>query len=819
MYIKPIELVRKQLNDTLSEIWERALLIISAPSGYGKTTAVKLFFSRHPEMIAFWIRLEHAEMDEVWVWRKLCEVFREHNSRLSQILTELGLPGTEQEIDYFISIIRENIREPVCIVFDDYHDCNSPAINRLIERVVYEEITNLHLIIISRIYPDISCEDMILKGYCTAIDQQMLALTREESDEIFRINGFELSPMELEKMYEYTDGWIAAVYLALYDYRRTGRFEHLSNIGRLLKKAIFDKLPEQIQELCMKMSLFENFTLKEACYVLNKEIPFMALVQMQEQFGFIQFDTTSGTFVMHSLLRNVAAGELDRMGTDKKYLYIRCGEYKEKAEKYNSAILCFRKAGEYEKILKILSGEKRNIIFEQMPGLLDEIFDEIPLDMKLKYASAYLGYIYYIILKYNSVKGKELLAEAADRYQVLYENHEKYPKLRGELLVIESLLDFNDLAKINIKLKEAYELLGRQPSGIFEDSLLTFGAPSMSSLYYRKSGELKETIELEKVFAEYHMRLVRGIPGGWNDFFDAEYALMINEVEKANELSKKVTEKAKFIKVICIVISSYYVRLRCLIYLGREKEFYEVMQEFEEQMKDTVRPVLLTDYELACGYIYACLGRIDMIPAWLNQFHLENCSRVVRNIRSGCVVYGMILCHLNNWVLADAVADQILVPYELTNHAYIIIFGYILKAIAALHLEGLEKAGEYLSIAARLAELDQLKIPFIEAGSYIMPVVESLSREDKFCASLIKPIKEYQRGLKAFDRKEIDALLTRREEELMHLVKSGLRNSEISQKMHIALVTVEKNLTNIYRKLNVTNRAAAIAKVEELHLI
>ena len=33
--------------------------------------------------------------------------------------------------------------------------------------------------------------------------------------------------------------------------------------------------------------------------------------------------------------------------------------------------------------------------------------------------------------------------------------------------------------------------------------------------------------------------------------------------------------------------------------------------------------------------------------------------------------------------------------------------------------------------------------------------------------------------------------------------------------MYIAQVTVEKNLTNIYRKLGVANRTSAIAKIEK----
>ena len=46
-------------------------------------------------------------------------------------------------------------------------------------------------------------------------------------------------------------------------------------------------------------------------------------------------------------------------------------------------------------------------------------------------------------------------------------------------------------------------------------------------------------------------------------------------------------------------------------------------------------------------------------------------------------------------------------------------------------------------------------------------------------------------------------------------VKAGYKNSEISEQMHIALVTVEKNLTSVYRKLGVNNRTSAIMMLQK----
>lgn len=814
----PSKLQRAHLEKAIEDILDKPLGLIMAPSGYGKSTIVKSTLEKHPEISVYWLSLGNSEVDEVWVWRKLCETFMVNDPQLYKAMLEIGLPATAQETDYFLSAVRKNVFRPVCIIIDDYHECNGKKINSLLEKTVYEEIPNLHILLISRICPDIACEELLLKGYCSIIDQQSLALSKEETREIFHINSMELTEQELDKVFEYTDGWIAAVYLVLYNYRKTGQIDYWSNVSRLLKKVVFDKLSGQMQDVCMKMSLFKRFTLEEACYVTESEISMYSLMQIKENFGFLQFDVNSDFYSLHALLRAVAKDELDKSGVDKRVIYRKCAEYREKKKQYIGAILCYNYAGEKEEILKILSGADRNLIYEQAPGIIDNIMDGIPLETKLKYPDVYFTYIYIISLKDDVGKGIRLYREAVEACEAAMEKGDEYNQLKGEMLILEAMFSFNDLVQVNRKLRKAYELLDHHVSKFFHYNLLTYGAPTMTVLYYRKPGELAKTIQLEKEYAKYHMALVNGINGEWDDFFDAEYALMCNDIKTADSLSHRVVERATLAQSgVCIVISGYYVRLRSLIFQGKEREFYGVMEEFHNQMQGVLHTALLIDYELACGYVYTVIGRLDKIPEWLCRFDLAQCSRMVRNVRSGCVVYGSMLCSMKKWEKLDAVAEQMLMPYESTHHVYIMIVGYIFKAIAEYNLGIKEKACDYLGKAVELAEPDRVTVPFIENGALILPMVKQMAEESPFCRDLLEPIRDYQKALQAFGGKKAEhSLLTEREMELMEYVKEGLRNSEISSRMHIALVTVEKNLTSIYRKLNVSNRAAAVARLEEL---
>ena len=61
--------------------------------------------------------------------------------------------------------------------------------------------------------------------------------------------------------------------------------------------------------------------------------------------------------------------------------------------------------------------------------------------------------------------------------------------------------------------------------------------------------------------------------------------------------------------------------------------------------------------------------------------------------------------------------------------------------------------------------------------------------------------------------------LTERELEVMQLIAVGATNAEIAQELHITVGTAKNHVKNIYSKLNVHNRAQAIARSRELGLI
>ena len=83
---------------------------------------------------------------------------------------------------------------------------------------------------------------------------------------------------------------------------------------------------------------------------------------------------------------------------------------------------------------------------------------------------------------------------------------------------------------------------------------------------------------------------------------------------------------------------------------------------------------------------------------------------------------------------------------------------------------------------------------------------------DRLLLALLRPhLNELYRDLQL--RRETAPVLTARQQELLQLVARGYTNSDIARELVVSTATVRKHLENIFRRLGVTNRTAAAAKV------
>jgi LuxR family maltose regulon positive regulatory protein len=177
--------------------------------------------------------------------------------------------------------------------------------------------------------------------------------------------------------------------------------------------------------------------------------------------------------------------------------------------------------------------------------------------------------------------------------------------------------------------------------------------------------------------------------------------------------------------------------------------------------------------------------------------------------------------------------DHLLKAAEAGGRKGSVIEILILQAIAYQEQDDQPRALSSLDRALTLAEPEGYVRIFVDEGEAIRLLIEKQARNrdhplsdytDKLLAAFPQPVaapKSARPGrARAIVHQKSDTIesLSERELEVLKLLRSELSGPEIAQQLIISLNTLRTHTKNIYNKLGVNNRRAAIRRAEELDL-
>lgn len=819
---KPIPLKRDKVLELLENMYHVPLAVLAASVGYGKTTIVREFLDSQSNIFSCWYSLEADETDIVWIWRRIMEGLPKEDFPSLKSLTKLSFPNTKKERGHLIELLKQLIKKDTFIVLDDFHEWDNKDLDELIEGLVYAQIPYFHIIIIGREYPNFSYNELVLKQLCLLIEQPNLTLTKEEVEQFFKINDLPLSKPDSMTIYEYTDGWISAVSLMLLDYRQNKVVNNVRKIANLFKTTVFDHFSSEEQSLLMKMSPLDNFTLEQAVFITKIVDCELLLLKCIESTSFIRYVSKTKTYHMHNLLKTVAREELAKRGESETGIIECCAKWFESREKYTHAIRNYIHVRNKKEVFRILEERDCLRLYRIAPSMYMKFFEGLTLEEKLPFMKSYLSFLYYILFSYGSKNILPFLEELLHYYKKQREEErvDNAKRWLGELKILQSLSFLNDMKQMLFTIKEAERLLNGERSIVFDNNFMAiYSVPELYFLYYRKIGQLTETIQLMKEYSTIYLNLIGEWDAGWVWLMEGEYEYTTGNIEKAKELSDMAYQKATFRKNSSAILSSLFLKLKCYIYLGERTQFFNSLSILDSVNKEDLRTDIRINYDLIIGYLYSNLELVNKIADWIKEFDIPSYYTIFQNLQSGCIVYGRILLYEKRYIELEALAENMISAKKSTEHSSIIIYGNIYYIIALKYLYGEEQAKEELKKVLAMVELDHIIAPFMENAAELLGLFQTLSKKDSFTKQILSYLLNYIEGIRIIKentmRQGVAASLSNREYEIIQLVVQGYKNSEISEQLHIAQVTVEKALSTIYKKLGVSKRAEAVQLLKD----
>jgi LuxR family maltose regulon positive regulatory protein len=239
LYVPPVLptfVPRPRITERLSIGLAGRLTLITAPAGFGKTTAVSAWlhpqseagvaypFILHPERVV-WVSLDAADNDLASFWAYIfaaLETLIPEIGILRQAVYQAPPLPIEALLTMLINTLSPLSHETV-LVLDDYHAIVAPEIHRAIQFLLEHLPPRLHLLIMSRSMPPLSLSRLRARGLLTEIDTADLRFSADEAAQFLtKVMHLPLSNTEIAALDARTEGWITGLHLAALAMRSRG---------------------------------------------------------------------------------------------------------------------------------------------------------------------------------------------------------------------------------------------------------------------------------------------------------------------------------------------------------------------------------------------------------------------------------------------------------------------------------------------------------------------------------------------------------------------------------------------------------------------
>ena len=270
---RPGLVVRPRLTERLRDALKGNLVIISAPAGSGKTTALVQWISeKKPSGGVAWVSLDQGDNDPVRFWDYFIAAVRTLRAEAGDVASKmLHSPQHFPVESVLTALINDLVGLPndLFVVLDDYHLIKTESIDSGIAFLVDHIPPGMHVIIATRTEPGLPLAHFRGRGTMLEISGDDLRFTVDEAAALLKEDrGQALSSDQVSALHIRTEGWAVGLKMAALSLRGRQDVEAFINTFRGSQRYVMDYLvdevligqPRRVHDFLLSTSVLDRLT-------------------------------------------------------------------------------------------------------------------------------------------------------------------------------------------------------------------------------------------------------------------------------------------------------------------------------------------------------------------------------------------------------------------------------------------------------------------------------------------------------------------------------------------------------------------------------
>src|SRR5271155_1624744 len=385
---------RNRLLDVLRAGGRRRLVLVHAPSGFGKSTLAAQWREEldRDGVAVGWLTIDDDDNNVAWFLAHLLELVRRVRpalaASLSQVLDEHGDDAARYVLTALIDEIHEK-DDRMALVIDDWQRVSDTATTAALGFLLEHGCHHLQIIVTSWSRAGLPVSKLRMRDELVEIDSDSLRFDIDEARSLLNdVDGLQLSESDVEALTTSTEGWGAALQLAALALRGGGDTNALLSrlsgatemIGEFLAENVLDTLEPEITEFLLATSITER-----TCGVLASavsEVPRgQAMLEEIERRGlFLQrIDEDPNWFRYHHMFAEFLRRRLDRDQPERiEQLHLAASEWFVERGHLNEAVDHALASGDSTRAVDLVEQDETNLLEQSKMTTLLGIVKKLP---------------------------------------------------------------------------------------------------------------------------------------------------------------------------------------------------------------------------------------------------------------------------------------------------------------------------------------------------------------------------------------------------------------------------------------------------------